>query len=148
MADSACKKSQIVAGAVSSRVVSLSPAMANSAWDSSAHGLADAQAATVLHEDGRSGGCRWSCDTHIQAAAQRDRFLALGLPASVQLLAVQQQQQQQQQVASWKLQPTALLEMQAQVSAVALSEAAGLQVREWTLLLLPYGALCPEIAVG
>ena len=124
MANSACKKSQIVAGAVSSRVVSPSPAMASSAWDNAAHGLADAQAATVLHEDGRSGGCQWSCDTHIQAAAHRDGVLALGLPASVQLLAVQQQQQ----AASWKLQPTALLEMQAQVSAVALSEAAGLQV--------------------
>ena len=120
MARSACRRSPFAASAVSSDMVSLGLDMARSA-----HGLADAQAATVLHEDGRSGGCRWSCDTHIQAAAHSDGVLALGLPASVQLLAVQQQQP-----ASWKLQPTALLEMQAQVSAVALSEAAGLQVRE------------------
>ena len=77
----------------------------------------------MLHEDGRAGGCRWSCDIHIQAAAYGAGMLALGLSCSVQLLALQQQR------ASWRLQATQELPLGEQVSAVALSEAAGPQVR-------------------
>ena len=79
------------------------------------------QAATVLHEEGRPGGCQWAGPAHIQAAAVKDGVLAVGLPTSVQLLALQQ-------AGAWQLQPTAELELEEQVSAVALSEAAGLQV--------------------